>query len=224
MSEGVKIVRNARARRARLSIDATTGRVRLVLPPRASARAALRWAEQQHAWIEQRRAALPAARPFVEGAAIPFGDALLTIRWDETAPRRVAHVGDVLLCGGPAESLGSRVTAWLKREALRVLSAETAEFAARAGVTVAKVAVGDARSRWGSCASAGTIRYSWRLILAPNFVRRATVAHEVAHRVHMNHGPAFQALAAALDERDPAESRAWLRAHGAALHWYGRYS
>jgi hypothetical protein len=40
----------------------------------------------------------------------------------------------------------------------------------------------------------------------------------------MNHGPAFQALVAALDEREPAESRAWLRRHGAALHWFGRAS
>lgn len=222
MSAEVEIVRNARARRARLSIDATTGRVRLVLPPRASARAALRWAEQQRGWIEHRRAALPQPRPFVPGAHIPFGDAVLTLRWSETAPRRIVRAGGDLYCGGPLETLAARVATWLKREALRVLSAETAEFAARAGVGVSKVAVGDAKSRWGSCASSGTIRYSWRLILAPDFVRRATVAHEVAHRVHMNHGPDFQALVAALDERPPAESRAWLRAHGAALHWFGR--
>ena len=40
----------------------------------------------------------------------------------------------------------------------------------------------------------------------------------------MNHGPAFHALVASLDESDPARSRAWLRAHGAALHWVGRDS
>lgn len=163
-------------------------------------------------------------RPFAPGATVPFGDDVLTIVWDEAGPRRVSRVGDRLCCGGPREGLAARVTAWLRREALRVLSAETAEFAARAGVAVAKVAVGDTRSRWGSCASSGTIRYSWRLILAPAFVRRATVAHEVAHRVHMNHGPGFHRLLAALDERAPCESSAWLRANGAALHWVGRES
>ena len=76
-------------------------------------------------------------------------------------------------------------------------------------------------SRWGSCASTGTIRYSWRLILAPAFVRRATVAHEVAHLVHMNHAPAFHALVAEILGSDPRPARAWLRREGAALHRFG---
>ena len=104
------------------------------------------------------------------------------------------------------------------------LASDTAHYAAKAGVSVTKVAIGDARGRWGSCAVDGVIRYSWRLILAPGWVRRATVAHEVAHRVHMNHGPAFHALVAQLYEGDPTPARAWLRAHGAGLHWVGRSS
>ncbi|WP_294296983.1 M48 family metallopeptidase, partial [uncultured Sphingomonas sp.] len=92
----------------------------------------------------------------------------------------------------------------------------------KAGVTVSAVGVGDTRSRWGSCASTGAIRYSWRLILAPPAVRRATVAHEVAHRVHMNHSPAFHALVADLYGRDPTPERRWLKTNGAALHWFGR--
>ena len=70
-----------------------------------------------------------------------------------------------------------------------------------------KVAIGDPKTRWGSCASSGTIRYSWRLILMPDFVRRSTVAHEVAHRLHMNHGAHFYRVLALLDERDPDDSR-----------------
>ncbi|MDB5710868.1 MAG: metal-dependent hydrolase [Sphingomonas bacterium] len=218
------VVRHARARRAKLSVDPASGRIRLTLPPRASVREALRWAEQQQGWIDAQRARLPQAVPFVPGTEIPFDDTALVIDWDETAPRRVDRIGDRLRVGGPADRVPARVLAWLKREALRVLSDETAEFAARAGVRVSGVGIGDARGRWGSCASHGMIRYSWRLILAPRFVRRATVAHEVAHRIHMNHGAAFHALVGELDERDPAESRAWLRRNGAALHWFGRES
>jgi predicted metal-dependent hydrolase len=224
VSATVEVVRNARARRAKLSVDPASGRVRLTLPPRAPVKAALRWAEEQQAWIAAQRARLPQARPFVPGAEIPLGDEVLTIDWDESGPRRIERDCDRLRCGGTREGLARRVELWLRREALHVLSQETAEFARRAGVDVTKVAIGDPRGRWGSCASSGAIRYSWRLILAPSFVRRATVAHEVAHRVHMNHGPAFHALVASLDESDPARSRAWLRAHGAALHWVGRDS
>jgi predicted metal-dependent hydrolase len=220
----IEVVRNARSRRAKLSVDPASGRVRLTLPVRAPIKAALRWAQEQSVWIERQRARLPEARPFAPGAIIPVDDTELAIMWDESAPRKIVRGGAELRCGGPLDGLSRRIETWLKREALRVLTLETAEFAAKVGVTVVKVAIGDTKARWGSCTSSGVIRYSWRLILAPAFVRRSTVAHEVAHRVHMNHGPDFHALADALTEGDPDESRAWLRANGAALHWYGRDS
>jgi len=218
----VEIVRNARARRAKLSVDPASGRVRLTLPTRAPVKSALLWAEGQQAWIAAQQARLPRPRPFLPGGTIPFGDSELLIAWSEGESRRIVREGDILRCGGPRDGLSRRIESWLKREALRLLSAETAEFAARAGVGVTRVAIGDPRARWGSCASTGAIRYSWRLVLAPDFVRRSTVAHEVAHRIHMNHGAEFHALVKRLDENDPARSSAWLRASGAALHWIGR--
>jgi len=220
----IEIVRHPQARRAKLSVDPASGRTRLVLPPRASLKTALRWAETQRDWIAYQHARLPEARPFVDGAQLPFDDVVLTIAWESTGPRRVTRDGDRLIVGGPIETLPRRVEAWLKREALRLLSADTADYAARAGVTVARVAIGDARGRWGSCSGSGTIRYSWRLVLAPRAVRRATAAHEVAHRVHMNHGPAFHALVAELYGADPTPHRHWLKANGAQLHWFGKSS
>jgi predicted metal-dependent hydrolase len=102
-----------------------------------------------------------------------------------------------------------------------VLVAETRTLADAHGIGVGSVTVGDPRSRWGSCTAAGDIRYSWRLIMAPSTVRHATVAHELAHRVHMDHGGAFHALVAELLGADPAPARAWLRRHGSSLYWVG---
>lgn len=218
----IAVVRHPRARCARLSIDPATGVVKLTLPPRAPLAPALRWAEEKRDWITAEHAKLPQPQPFVDGGTLPFRGAPLTIVWDAKAPRRVVVAGDHLVCGGPIEGLSGRITRWLRAQALALLSAETAEFAERAGVTVARVSIGDPHGRWGSCSSSGAIRFSWRLILAPDYVRRATVAHEVAHRVHMHHGPAFHAQVAALVGGDADRSRAWLKRHGAALHWVGR--
>lgn len=217
-----EVLRSPRARSARLSVDPTSGRVRLTVPKRAALAPLLKWAEARRGWIAAQRARLPQARPFVAGATVPFGDEVLTIDWAADRPRTVRREGDRLICGGPAEAVARRITSWLKREALTLLTAETMACAARAGVTVGQVAVGDAKGRWGSCSSRGTIRYSWRLIMAPAFVRQSTVAHEVAHRVHMNHGPDFHALAAQLSDVDDRAAHAWFRRHGAALHWIGR--
>lgn len=218
----IAVVRHPRARCARLSIDPATGVVKLTLPPRAPLAPALRWAEEKRGWIAAEHAKLPQPQPFLDGGTLPFRGTPLTIAWDAKAPRRVVVDGNRLVCGGPIDGLSGRITRWLRAQALALLSAETAEFAERAGVTVTRVSIGDPRGRWGSCSSSGAIRYSWRLILAPDYVRRATVAHEVAHRVHMHHGPAFHVQVAALVGVDADRSRAWLKRHGAALHWVGR--
>jgi predicted metal-dependent hydrolase len=224
VSEPFEVVRHPTARRIRLSLDPASGRARLVLPKRAALKPALAWAQGKADWIAEQRARLPQPRPFEPGMVLTVADQALTIAWEPGNRRRVELAGDTLSLSGPLDTLPRRVETWLKRQALDLLTRETADYAAKAGVTVTRVAIGDARGRWGSCAHDGAIRYSWRLILAPGWVRRATVAHEVAHRVHMNHAPVFHALVERLYGEDPTPARAWLREHGAALHWVGRSS
>lgn len=222
MSDLFEIVRHPRARRARLSFDPASGRAKLVLPMRTALKPALAWARGKADWIAEQRAGLPQAVPFEPDAMFEVADERLLIDWQPGPRRAVVRERERLLLEGPLETVPRRVEAWLRRAALDLLSRETAEFAAKAGVTVVRVTIGDPRGRWGSCSSAGAIRYSWRLILAPGWVRRATVAHEVAHRVHMHHGPAFHALVAELLGSDPAPARAWLKREGARLHWFGK--
>ncbi|TFI59571.1 M48 family peptidase [Sphingomonas parva] len=205
----------------RLRVDPRTAEVLLTVPRRVSRRRALEWAAGHRAWIEQQLARIEPAQGLGPGTEIPLYDVPHPVEWDERRSRVVRLEGGTIVTGGPRETVQPRLLRWLARHALDVLSKETAEFASKAGVGVTRVSVGDQRSRWGSCSSSGAIRYSWRLILAPDWVRRATVAHEVAHRVHMNHGPHFHALVETLLEADPAPARLWLRRHGAALHRIG---
>ncbi len=206
----------------RLRVDRRTGEVVLTIPQRASRRKALAWADGHRAWIEARLAEVVPPTELVPGADVPLYGRPHRIDWSAERPRTPRLEGERLLVGGPAEGLEARLMRWLRRHALDILSAETAEFAAKAGVPVTRVGVGDPLSRWGSCSVAGGIRYSWRLILAPDWVRRATVAHEVAHRVHMNHGPDFHGLVERLLAADPKPARLWLRRHGPLLHRIGR--
>ena len=221
----VRLKVSPRARRMRLSVDPRTRSVLLTVPRRVSQRRALAWASGHRAWIEKALADIPPPLAFAPGASVPLHGEPHLIDWDPARPRRIERLADDLggrlIAGGPLDGLERRILRWLKAEALALLKLETAEFAAKAGVTVARIGVGDPVSRWGSCSSTGAIRYSWRLILAPDFVRRATVAHEVAHRVHLNHGREFHAFLAALLGADPRPARAWLKREGAALHRIG---
>jgi predicted metal-dependent hydrolase len=221
-SAELKVRRSAQAKAMRLRVDQRTGAVLLTVPKRVSVKRALAWASEQQGWIERQLAAVPPPAAIEAGGSVPLYGMPHRIDWAADRPRTVRVEDSWIVTGGPAELLEARLLRWLKRHALDLLTRETQEYAAKAGVTVAKVGVGDPLSRWGSCSSSGTIRYSWRLILAPDHVRRATVAHEVAHRVHMNHGPDFHALVAELFGADPSPARAWLRREGAGLHRFGR--
>jgi predicted metal-dependent hydrolase len=211
-----------RARRLRLKVDPRTGSVQLTVPRRVSQRKALEWAAGHRDWIEAQLARIAPPERLGPGAAVPLYGRPHMLDWSAERSRIVKLDGDRIVAGGPIESLEGRILRWLKRHALDTLARETAEYAAKAGVAVSRIAVGDPLTRWGSCSSSGAIRYSWRLILAPDHVRRATAAHEVAHRIHMHHGPEFHALVAELYGEDPKPAREWLRRHGATLHRIGR--
>lgn len=211
---------NKRARRLRLRVDPRSRSLTLIMPPGVSRKRALEWAAGHADWAAQSIGAIAETVAIGPGATIPLFGERHRVEWIGGARLVARHEGRLAI-GGPAEGLEGRVLRWLKAEALALLTRETQEFAAKAGVTVSSVAIGDPRSRWGSCASDGRIRYSWRLIMAPDFVRRATVAHEVAHRTHMDHSPRFHALVRELLGADPAPARTWLRREGSALHRIG---
>ena len=216
------VERRAAARGVRLRADAVQGVVRLSLPARGGTADAVALIDNHRDWLARQVAGWPAATPFVAGATIPFDGGRLRLDWAPGHPRTPRREGDRLLIGGPVELLPARTLRWLRAEALADMTAATHHYAAAVARPVTQVRVADPRARWGSCTSvAGRIAYSWRLILAPQIVRHNVVAHEVAHLVHANHGPEFHALLRRLDPNGRA-ARAWLKAHGAGLHWVGR--
>jgi predicted metal-dependent hydrolase len=217
----VRVRRSPLAKSYRLTIDSARGEVRLSMPTRASLKRALGWAQDHGPWVRDQMAARPVGVTFCDGAVFALEGHDVEIAWAPDAGRRIRLDEGRLIVGGAAESLGARVSRWLKARAKTVLTAETQAYAAAHGLEVSSVGVGDARSRWGSCSSDGSIRYSWRLILAPAWVRQSTVAHELAHLLHMDHSPAFHAAHARILGRDPRPARAWLKAHGAGLHRIG---
>ncbi len=220
----LEVVRRAGVRRMNLRIDARQESVRLTLPRFAALGPALDWVETKRSWVEAQLAAGPAPTCIAPDMTLHLAGRALRLDWRADFPRAPRIVGETVRIGGPLEPMPERLIRWLKREAKSRLTAESLAFAAKAGVSIASVAIGDPVSRWGSCAASGALRYSWRLILAPEFVLRATAAHEVAHRVHMNHSPAFHGLVAELLGEDPSPARRWLRQNGAQLQGFGRPS
>lgn len=216
----VRLVHHAQSRRYKLIFDGARGELRLTMPRRANATRALKWANEQQGWLVEQIGKTAARVLVAPGTSVPLFGVDRHIDWSASAPRAVRADDDRLYVGGPAETVGRRIERWLKGEALDLMARESREIAARAGLAVGRIGVGDPRSRWGSCTHDGDLRYSWRLVMAPDHVRRATVAHEVAHLRHMDHGADFHALVDELHEGDVGAARQWLRREGRSLHRY----
>jgi predicted metal-dependent hydrolase len=208
--------RSQRARRVSLRIDPRGGAVVVTLPPRAGRRAGLALLTTHAAWVADRLAKLPTAVAFVDGAAVSIGGVPHLIR-HRPEGRGGAWLADgALHVSGAPEFLARRVADFLRAEARRRLSVLVAQKAALAGVDIRRLSIKDTRSRWGSCTAEGALSFSWRLVMAPDFVQDYVAAHEVAHLRQMNHGPRFWAL---VDQLTPytRPAIAWLHAEGGSL-------
>ena len=77
----------------------------------------------------------------------------------------------------------------------------------------------DTKSRWGSCSSTGSIMLNWRLIMVPPSIYNYVIIHELAHLVHMNHGPLFWKL---VQELSPnySKDKEWLKKNGKEIRRY----
>ena len=82
------------------------------------------------------------------------------------------------------------------------------------------VSIRDTTSRWGSCSSSGCVSLSWRLAFAPPEVMKYVIMHELAHKKHMDHSPAFWRAVSELYGGGVERAKLWLTKHGAELHRY----
>lgn len=221
----IAVVRHPRARRYTLRVRDAARDIVLTMPRRGSLREAQAFAEKNVSWIAARVAKLPEPVPFIDGAAIPIGGEPHRITHRAAARgavwiERAADHSALLCVAGPREHIARRVTDFLKREAKTALTDASRKYARALGVSIRRIGLRDSTTRWGSCSETGSLSYSWRLIFAPAFVLDYLAAHEIAHRVELNHSARFWRVLDALNpDRERAE--AWLSAHGNGLHRYG---
>ncbi|MBL4615564.1 MAG: M48 family metallopeptidase [Magnetovibrio sp.] len=210
--------RHAQARRLILRLDdAGTGAV-VTIPKSVSFQEGVDMAQRKSNWIKRQLAKRPETVDFEDGVEVPFLGQPHAVRHVPSG-RGVQIVDGEIHVAGRIEHLRRRLTDWFKAEARREMSARTHAKAENIARQVHKITIRDTHSRWGSCGSSGTLNFSWRLVMAPDYVLDYVVAHEVAHLIHRDHGAEFWALTDSLTAR-MQESRDWLNAFGRDLHRY----
>jgi len=223
----VRLTVSKRARRVSLRVDRATGEVLAIAPTPRRLADAVAFANERRAWIAERAADLKPPTRLRPGLQVTvFGEACVLARSPGRASLEAAtwERGKKIALAADDAAYARAVIDLVKREARDWFAPRLDQHCRQLGVRTPSFALADAQTRWGSCTPGdrrrpAAIRLSWRLALAPPEVADYVAAHECAHLLHANHGPAFWTEVRRLigDERP---HRAWLRQHGGALHGF----
>ncbi len=216
----VNLKKSSRAKRIILRISQNSG-VELVVPKRASEKAAMRFLYNHQEWLFNK---LSQVRPALknelkDGAKINISGREYIICHTGNL-RGITTLNDnILSVSGEQKFINKKVKDFLKSEAKREISKIAAEHHKNMGVKYQNITLRDTTSRWGSCSQNGNLSFSWRLIFAPYEVLRYVVIHELAHLREMNHSKNFWDIVAKFDA-NYKQHRKWLKANGKLLHSY----
>ena len=194
-----RIRRSSRARRINIRV-LSDGEVVLTLPRRCSKHDGVAFLQSKSRWVE-RKLSEPSPNPSLEqhfesGGRVYVDDSARVVGiMVISAPRRISWSlekdGELelkILEDVPREPQLLELLLSFAKERLPSL---VFDLAAEAGEEVAKVRVGNQRTRWGSCSEKGTISLNWRVVLLEPCLRDYVILHEIAHLRHMNHSDAF---------------------------------
>ncbi len=201
-----RVRRSRRARRlgARIFPDGT---VEIVVPYGAGARQVAGFVERHRQHIERVRLRWPRVE-----TAFPPGCIILPALGESwRCEFRAAGAGgggrlDVIASVGVGggvlalsreagnEALRAALLDWLCERARQTLAPQLAALAASFGVHYQRLQIRRQRTRWGSCSALGTISLNCCLLFHRPAVVRYLLAHELAHRTHMNHSARFWRL------------------------------
>ncbi|MBN1595551.1 M48 family metallopeptidase [candidate division FCPU426 bacterium] len=105
---------------------------------------------------------------------------------------------------------------WFTREALRVIGRRIQEIGAPWAGKPFRIRINNPKTRWGSCSARGTLSFSWKLLMAPDYVCDYILVHELAHLQEMNHSARFWKLVSD-HGANVKRAKLWLKTNGRKL-------
>ena len=214
----VTIQHHPRSRRLSLRLLPCRSRLKVVAPPCATEADIAQFLRKNRVWIEARLQ--PPEKTDLTTVPLRGKNYLLRRKSPHLRPknsRALCVTGDSILLYCHPEHSRRRLLDFLKQEARAELVTRARLLSKQENLTLQNVRIKDTQSRWGSCSAKGNLNFSWRLILAPDFVRDYVVAHEVAHLKHLDHSAAFWSYLGTLTPHRTAAEQ-WLKRNGATLH------
>jgi hypothetical protein len=208
-----------RARRYVLRVR-PDGSVRVTVPRDGSRSEALRFLEEQAAWIQRERArqrSINVKPRWTDGTTMLLRGQQVTIHAAGAgSDRRVCYGERSVRVPGDAIDFRPLIEADLRVVAREELGRRLTELAASHGLTVTGLTIRNQKSRWGSCSRSGRIALNFRLVQMPPAVSDYILLHELMHLKQQNHSRRFWRLVESVCPGFLAAER-WLKGEGRTL-------
>ena len=202
-----EVLRSIRRKKTVL-VTVERGVVRVVVPSVAKPGAVRRAVRERAPWIINRLSQAPpegVQKRFVNGESLPYlgEDVRIAVRFaDVRSPEIRLDDGRFRVAVPPNlrgqrrhEAMHSAFVAWYRERAAVQVSECVDKWWPKLGRgEKSRVLIRNQRRRWGSCASDGTLRINWRIIMLEPALIEYIVVHELAHLSVRNHSPDFKKL------------------------------
>lgn len=99
---------------------------------------------------------------------------------------------------------------WYFSKSATIVGQRLNRYSKLLGVIPREIKIKDQKKRWGSCSSNGTVRFNWRIAMAPMSIVDYVVVHELCHLKVKNHSSEFWRLVS-LVLPDYQRRRDWLK-------------
>ena len=215
----IKVNKSSRTRKLILKVDNKERIPVLTIPRYCSSKKALEFIKSNQEWIDSCLAKIPEIRRFSDGEQISLFGKIYTLQHKPHARAGVFFDGEQICISGQKEFLHRRLRDFIKEQAQKKFYHASEQLAKKIECELNDVCIKDTKSRWGSCSTRNNINYNWRIALAPDFVIKYLIAHEVSHLRHPDHSAFFWNCVASLCPQYK-KGRDWLKEHGKELYLY----
>jgi predicted metal-dependent hydrolase len=218
-----RLVRSPRAKKLRIKVGLDG--VVVVLPEGRDDREATAFISNQRAWVAEQLVRVRQLRALRRPSArndehILFRGETVAVQVVRSqtwrAPNKVSieQSGITVTCKpgsktAPARSLEN----WLRKQARERIEQHIAEVGKRLKRVPNRIYVMGQRTKWGNCSALGNLSFNWRLVMAPDFVLRYIVMHEMVHLAVPDHSRKFWLTVQSLCP-ETERARQWLVANG----------
>lgn len=184
------------------------------------------WIIRQTEKIRKLRAAFP-AKEFVSGESFPYLGRQYRLKVTRTNSLSNSHcklivgrfhieIHDNLKNREASEFVRQKLIEWYMVKAEAKIKERIAKYTELVGKHPQKVIVKDQEKRWGSCSHALSLRFNWKIVMAPLSILDYVIVHELCHMVINNHSDKFLDRLRSIIPDYP-KKRKWLKENSVLL-------